>query len=116
MNVEQTPGKPTEAIWRTVMSSGFGPYRGVDEARETAEVIPLDMIDEQGPLLPSSDPLALYRRMRDLQEAIVAEADQHQRGWRTDEPPGAVTESWFGAANLAAYMALRGRDVREAQV
>ncbi len=79
-------------------------------------MIPPETLAEQGPPLVSWDPLALYSRVRELRDAIAGEADQHQHRWRTDEPHAVGTESWFGAVNLAAYLALRDRDVREVQV
>ncbi|HEY5155879.1 MAG TPA: pyruvate kinase [Acidimicrobiales bacterium] len=78
-------------------------------------MIPPETLAEQGPRRLSSDPLTLYGWVRDLRDAVAVEADQHQRGWRTGEPTAVAIESWFGAANLAAYLALRGHDVREVQ-
>jgi pyruvate kinase len=61
--------------------------------------------------------LALYSRVGELRDAIATEAARRERDWRTEEPPGSTpTESWSGTANLSAYLALRGHDVREVQV
>ena len=115
MNVHQRVGKHFAAISRMVPFGRPGPLSRVDEARDTADVIPPETLTVHGPQLLSSDPLALYDRVRDLRDAIASDAHRTQGGWWTDEPPAAM-EPWFDAANLAAYLALRGHDVREVQV
>lgn len=96
---------------------GFQHLRDIDDARETAGVIPPETLAEAGPSPLSSDPLALHGRVRDLRDSIAADADKRQREWRADEShDSATTEPWSGMANLAAYLALRAHDVREVQV
>ena len=54
--------------------------------------------------------------MRDLRSTIAAEADIRLREWLVDDTQLSATEAWSGIANLAAYLALRTHDVRDAQV
>ena len=87
-----------------------------NEGRKTARVTPREALDESGTRDSAAASSALHAQMRDLRSTIAAEADIRLREWLVDDTQLSATEAWSGIANLAAYLALRTHDVRDAQV